>query len=40
MVKRAYLRPQRTKGSVNGLFWPDGSVVSANNARAIAMIRR
>jgi len=36
MVKRAYLRPQRTKGTVNGLFWPDGSVVSANDARAIA----
>lgn len=36
MVKRAYLKPQRNKGTVNGLFWPDGSVVSLADARAIA----
>lgn len=36
MVKRAYLPSQRAKGTVNGLFWPDGSVLSAADARAIA----
>lgn len=36
MVKRAYLRSQRAKGTVNGLFWPDGSVISLKDARAIA----
>lgn len=36
MVKRAYLRVQRTKGTVNGMFWPDGSVISLKDARAIA----
>lgn len=36
MVKPAYLQGQRNKGTVNGLFWPDGSVVSLTDARAIA----
>jgi hypothetical protein len=36
MVKKAYLPPQRAKGTVNGLFWPDGSVWSLEDARAIA----
>ena len=36
MVKRAYLKGQRLNGTVNGLFWPDGSVVSLRDARAIA----
>jgi hypothetical protein len=36
MVKRAYLKVQRYKGTVNGLFWPDGSVASLRDARAIA----
>jgi hypothetical protein len=36
MVKTAYLPGQRKKGTVNGLFWPDGSVVSLKDARAIA----
>lgn len=36
MVKRAYLKSQRGKGTVNGLFWPDGSVESLADARAIA----
>lgn len=36
MVKRAYLRIQRYKGTVNGLFWSDGSVASLRDARAIA----
>jgi hypothetical protein len=36
MVKRAYLRGQRLNGTVNGLFWPDGSVSSLKDARAIA----
>lgn len=36
MVKRAYLKVQRFKGTVNGLFWPDGSVASLRDARAIA----
>lgn len=36
MVKRAYLPGQRGKGTVNGLFWPDGSVISLADARAIA----
>jgi hypothetical protein len=36
MVKRAYLKGQRLNGTVNGLFWPDGSVESLKDARAIA----
>jgi hypothetical protein len=36
MVKRAYLPPQRRQGTINGLFWPDGSVWSLRDARAIA----
>ncbi len=36
MIKRAYLPPQRDKGTINGLFWPDGSVWSLRDARAIA----
>lgn len=36
MIKRAYLKPQRDKGTVNGLFWPDGSVWRLADARAIA----
>jgi hypothetical protein len=36
MVKPAYLQRQRHIGTVNGLFWPDGSVVSLEGARAIA----
>lgn len=36
MVRRAYLPPQRRQGTVNGLFWPDGSVWSLQDARAIA----
>lgn len=36
MVKRAYLPGQRRNGTVNGLFWPDGSVISLKDARAIA----
>jgi hypothetical protein len=36
MVKRAYLPAQRAQGTVNGLFWPDGSVWSLTDARAIA----
>ncbi len=36
MVKKAYLPPQREKGTINGLFWPDGSVWSLKDARAIA----
>lgn len=36
MIKRAYLPPQRAKGTINGLFWPDGSVWSAADGRAIA----
>jgi hypothetical protein len=36
MAKRAYLRGQRFNGTVNGLFWPDGSVTSLKDARAIA----
>ncbi|NYT40684.1 cellulase family glycosylhydrolase [Sphingomonas sp. R-74633] len=36
MVKPAYLQRQRHIGTVNGLFWPDGSVVSLKDARAIA----
>ena len=36
MVKKAYLPPQRLNGTVNGLFWPDGSVWSLPDARAIA----
>jgi hypothetical protein len=36
MVKRAYLKGQRTNGTVNGLFWPDGAVTSLKDARLIA----
>ena len=36
MVKRAYLRDQQRKGTVNGLFWPDGAVTSVKDAQAIA----
>lgn len=36
MIKRAYLPPQRNKGTINGLFWPDGSVWSLPDACAIA----
>jgi hypothetical protein len=36
MIKRAYLPPQRVKGTINGLFWPDGSVWSVVDGRAIA----
>jgi Cellulase (glycosyl hydrolase family 5) len=36
MVKRAYLKGQRLNGTGNGLFWPDGSVESLKDARAIA----
>lgn len=36
MVKKAYLPDQRFKGTVNGLFWPDGAVASLRDARAIA----
>lgn len=36
MVKQAYLPRQRHMGTVNGLFWPDGSVVSLKDAQAIA----
>lgn len=36
MVKKAYLPDQRFKGTVNGLFWPDGAVASLHDARAIA----
>ena len=36
MVKPAYLPPQRAQGTINGLFLPDGSVWSLNDARAIA----
>jgi hypothetical protein len=36
MVKRAYLPAQRRQGTINGLFWPDGSVWSLRDARAIA----
>ncbi len=36
MVKKAYLPAQRMKGTINGLFWPDGSVWSLADARAIA----
>lgn len=36
MVKPAYLPPQRAQGTVNGLFWTDGSVSSQRDARAIA----
>lgn len=36
MVKRAYLKVQRFKGTANGLFWPDGAVASLRDARAIA----
>jgi len=36
MVKRVYLRGQRLNGTVNGLFWPDGSVTSLKDAQAIA----
>ncbi|HEU4962099.1 MAG TPA: cellulase family glycosylhydrolase [Sphingomonas sp.] len=36
MVKRAYLKVQRFKGTANGLFWPDGAVASLRDARVIA----
>ncbi|HTS71223.1 MAG TPA: glycoside hydrolase [Terriglobia bacterium] len=36
MIKRAYLPSQRHKGTINGLFWPDGSAWSLADARAIA----
>lgn len=36
MVKPAYLTPQRVKGTVNGLFFEDGSVFSLEDARNIA----
>jgi Cellulase (glycosyl hydrolase family 5) len=36
MVKYAYLPSQRHQGTINGLFWPDGSVWSLADARAIA----
>jgi hypothetical protein len=36
MVKPAYLAGQRANGTVNGLFWEDGSVWSLEDARAIA----
>jgi hypothetical protein len=36
MVKRAYLKGQRLNGTINGLFWPDGTVTSLKDARAIA----
>lgn len=36
MIKRAYLPPQRLQGTINGLFWTDGSVWSWRDACAIA----
>ena len=36
MVKPAYLTPQRNIGTINGLFYEDGSVYSLADARAIA----
>jgi len=36
MVKPAYLMPQRVKGTINGLFFEDGSVYSLEDARNIA----
>lgn len=36
MIKRAYLTSQRSKGTINGLFWTDGAVWSLADARAIA----
>ena len=36
MVKPAYLTPQRNIGTINGLFYEDGSVFSLADARAIA----
>jgi hypothetical protein len=36
MFKPAYLPPQRAQGTFNGVFWPDGSVWSLRDARAIA----
>lgn len=36
MVKAAYLRPQRLKGTLNGVFHEDGSVYSLEDARSIA----
>lgn len=36
MVKRAYLKPQRDKGTVQGIFFPDGTVLSEKDARAVA----
>lgn len=36
MVKPAYLRVQRDNGTMSGIFWPNGSVESEKDARAIA----
>lgn len=36
MVKPAYLLPQRNVGTINGLFYEDGSVFSLADARVIA----
>jgi len=36
MIKPAYLPPQRAQGTINGLFWTDGSVWSLSDARAIS----
>ncbi len=36
MIKRSYLISQRMTGTVNGVFWPDGTVWSLADARAIA----
>lgn len=36
MVKGAYLKNQRDKGTVSGLFWPSGAVWSLKDARAVA----
>ncbi|MBS1813897.1 MAG: cellulase family glycosylhydrolase [Acidobacteria bacterium] len=36
MVKPSYLVPQRRKGTVSGIFWPDGSVWKLKDARAVA----
>ena len=36
MIKLAYLPPQRAQGTINGLFWPNGSVWSLADAKSIA----
>jgi hypothetical protein len=36
MLKAAYLRPQRIKGTLNGIFHEDGSVWSLDDARMIS----